>query len=92
MAGWREKHLRTEKNAPHPSLPCPPAQVAAFVDEAAAITLDIKAKCGPKLKDFKDYLAKEVPPSVKALKAKVEAFAMGFPTIGFEKATMRYKS
>lgn len=29
-------------------------------------------------------------PAIKALRAKVEEFAMSFPTIGFEKSTMRY--
>jgi hypothetical protein len=30
-------------------------------------------------------------PEIAALKADVEAFAKGFPTIGFEKAAMRYR-
>lgn len=34
----------------------------------------------------------QVPAELKALKADVEAFAMRFPTIGFEKAAMRYKN
>ncbi|PNH10619.1 hypothetical protein TSOC_002642 [Tetrabaena socialis] len=33
-----------------------------------------------------------VPASISALKKDVEAFAMRFPSIGFEKATMRYKN
>ena len=39
----------------------------------------------------RDALSKEVPPEVAALKKDVEAFAMQFPTVGFEKAEMRYK-
>jgi glycine hydroxymethyltransferase len=33
----------------------------------------------------------QVPAEIKALKAEVEEYAKAFPTIGFEKATMRYK-
>lgn len=114
------------------------AQVAAFVDAAVKITQGVKTKFGPKLKDFRDYLATNVSgprprarrsgaravaraapraallharmptlvadlaalharrsqttPEIEALKKEVEAFAMGFPTIGFEKSEMRYKS
>jgi glycine hydroxymethyltransferase len=31
-------------------------------------------------------------PEIDALKKDVETFAMRFPTIGFDKATMRYKN
>jgi hypothetical protein len=131
-------------------------RVAEFVDRAVAIAVELKKKYGPKLKDFRDALNKEVrqgcqptlcalssrhsaerlmqvvsaascgysgrvgPPSVfracfgpisgvlacpatclpaaqvpqdiLALKKDVETFAMSFPTIGFEKSAMRYKS
>jgi hypothetical protein len=30
-------------------------------------------------------------PEIEALRAEVEAFAKAFPTIGFEKASMRYQ-
>lgn len=33
----------------------------------------------------------QVPPQIQELKEEVEAFATQFPTIGFEKADMRYK-
>ncbi len=114
-------------------------QVAEFVSRAVAIAVDLKKKYGPKLKDFRDALNKEVraltvacagraaahlgvrrrrtrvcvlrktkapcgaapvivsarcqqvPAEVEALKKDVEAFATQFPTVGFEKATMRYK-
>jgi glycine hydroxymethyltransferase len=62
----------------HTLLPsCPPA-------------VDIKGKTGPKLKDFKEAVANSTP-EINALKDDVEAFAKQFPTIGFEKATMRYQ-
>ncbi len=34
----------------------------------------------------------QVPPELQQLKHDVESFATRFPTIGFEKAQMRYKS
>ena len=36
-------------------------------------------------------MAGEAPPEVAALKAEVEDFAKQFPTVGFEKASMRYQ-
>lgn len=35
-------------------------QVAEFVDRAVNIAAELKKKTGPKLKDFRDYLNKEV--------------------------------
>ncbi|KFM26246.1 Serine hydroxymethyltransferase, mitochondrial [Auxenochlorella protothecoides] len=55
------------------------------------IAKELKGKHGPKLKDFRDALATDVPPQIQELKEEVEAFATQFPTIGFEKADMRYK-
>lgn len=55
------------------------------------ISQDLKKKHGPKLKDFKAYLETNVPPEIAELKSEVEHFAKQFPTIGFEKAAMRYK-
>jgi glycine/serine hydroxymethyltransferase len=123
--------------------------VAEFVDRAVNIALAVKQHSGPKLKDFKESLDKEVraekagladacaaaacllcaaparrcpgqpaaaaamaasapgpcgaepapallpaqiPAELKQLKLDVEAFAMQFPTIGFEKGEMRYKN
>lgn len=34
----------------------------------------------------------QTPADIKALKEDVEEFATKFPTVGFEKATMRYKN
>ncbi|KAK9819885.1 hypothetical protein WJX72_003580 [[Myrmecia] bisecta] len=65
-------------------------KVAEFVDRAVGITLDLKKQAGPKLKDFKEMLEKDVPAPIAELKQDVEDFAMQFPTIGFEKARMRY--
>lgn len=65
-------------------------KVAEFVDRAVNIAIDVKKKSGGKLKEFREALNKEIPAELKALTADVEAFAKQFPTIGFEKATMRY--
>jgi glycine hydroxymethyltransferase len=65
-------------------------QVVEFFDEAVKISQDIKAETGSKLKDFKAAVDSKEYPAIKALKAKVEVFAKAFPTIGFEKKTMRY--
>uniref|UniRef100_A0A7S0RZ78 Serine hydroxymethyltransferase n=1 Tax=Chlamydomonas leiostraca TaxID=1034604 RepID=A0A7S0RZ78_9CHLO len=66
--------------------------VAGFVDRAVNIAVAVKKASGPKLKDFREALAKEIPSELKALKADVEAYATRFPTIGFEKGAMRYKN
>lgn len=62
------------------------------VCRAVAVTLELKQQSGfgPKLKDFKAALDKEVPRQVKDLKADVEEFAKQFPTIGFDKGLMKY--
>ncbi|GFH18143.1 serine hydroxymethyltransferase [Haematococcus lacustris] len=65
--------------------------VAGLVSRAVDIAVELRKASGPKLKDFREMLAKEVPAEVLALKHDVESFAMRFPTIGFEKASMRYK-
>jgi glycine hydroxymethyltransferase len=66
-------------------------QVARFVDRAVAIAIDIKGKSGPKLKDFREFLEKGIPSEITELKKEVETYASTFPTIGFEKSTMRYQ-
>lgn len=66
-------------------------KVVDCFDDAVQITQMLKEKCGPKLKDFKALVdSGEAIPEIDALKAKVESFAKNFPTIGFEKADMRY--
>merc|ERR1712151_662053 len=66
-------------------------EVADFVDRAIKIAIDLKAKVGPKLKDFRAALEEKEWPAIAELKADVEKFASAFPTIGFEASTMRYK-
>ena len=63
----------------------------SITSRAVAISIDIKNKSGPKLKDFREYLEKGVPSEIQELKKEVEAYASTFPTIGFEKSTMRYQ-
>ena len=67
--------------------------VADFVVRGIHIAKDLKAKIGPKLKDFREGLA-DAPegkfPEIDALKSEVEAFAAQFPTIGFDKAEGKY--
>ncbi|KIY99752.1 glycine hydroxymethyltransferase [Monoraphidium neglectum] len=65
-------------------------KVAEFVDRAVNIAVALKAKAGAKLKDFRDYLDKNQVPEIEALREEVEAFAKTFPTVGFEKASMKY--
>jgi glycine hydroxymethyltransferase len=42
------------------------------------------------MSDFRSLLSAEVPASILELSKEVEDFAKEFPTVGFEKATMRY--
>ena len=57
-----------------------------------AIAIDLKEKSGTKLKDFRGYLEEHgIPDEIYDLKQEVEAYASTFPTIGFEKSTMRYQ-
>ena len=68
-------------------------QVADFVDRGVAIAADIKksGKAGTKVKEFRDFVDASPPPAIAQLAADVESFAKQFPTIGFEKAEMRYQ-
>lgn len=66
-------------------------KVAEYVDRAVQIAVKAKKEAGGKLKDFRAYLDKNDVPELKQLKHEVEEFAKGFPTIGFEKGTMRYQ-
>ena len=67
-------------------------KVAEFVDRAVKIAVAVKAKTGTKLKDFRESLETAPPPELAALRHEVEVFAMRFPTIGFEKASMKYQN
>jgi glycine hydroxymethyltransferase len=67
-------------------------QVAKFFDRSVTIAASIKAKVGPKLKDFRAELAdggSHIPELVQ-LQKDVKEFSRSFPTVGFEEATMRY--
>lgn len=66
-------------------------KVAEYFDRAVQIAVKAKKEAGGKLKDFRAYLDKHDMPELKQLKHEVEEFAKGFPTIGFEKGTMRYQ-
>eukprot|EP00475_Leptophrys_vorax_P042798 TRINITY_DN8066_c0_g1_i1.p1 TRINITY_DN8066_c0_g1~~TRINITY_DN8066_c0_g1_i1.p1 ORF type:complete len:531 (+),score=29.57 TRINITY_DN8066_c0_g1_i1:84-1676(+) len=69
-------------------------KVAEFFDEAVKIAVKAKELSGPKLKDFRTAVESDpqVTAAIAALKARVEEYAKQFPTIGFEKGTMRYSS
>lgn len=62
-----------------------------FCSRAVDIAGSVKAATGGKLKDFKAALETSLPPELVQLKEEVEAYATQFPTIGFERASMRYK-
>ncbi|PON85734.1 Serine hydroxymethyltransferase [Trema orientale] len=69
-------------------------KVAEYFDAAVKLALNIKASAeGTKLKDFvttmqsNDHFQSEIA----KLRHEVEAYAKQFPTIGFEKETMRYR-
>ena len=65
-------------------------KVAEFVHRGVGIAQSLKKETGSKLKDFKEYVEKNDVKELTALKEEVEEFAKQFPTIGFEKAGMRY--
>ena len=63
-------------------------KVAEFVDRAVNIAVDVKSKT-KKLKDFRDYLDTTSVPELVALRQEVEAYAASFPTIGFERSSIK---
>lgn len=65
-------------------------QIGAFLHEALQIGLTLQEKSGPKLKDFVALL--EENEDLKALKAKVNQFAIGFPMPGFDPSAMKYNA
>ncbi|XP_050378846.1 serine hydroxymethyltransferase 2, mitochondrial [Argentina anserina] len=70
------------------------AKVAEYFDVAVKIALKIKAATkGTKLKDFVATLESDgqIQTEIAKLRHEVEQYAKEFPTIGFEKETMRYK-
>jgi len=70
-------------------------KVAEFVDRGVMITKGLKEKAdkavGNRVKDFKTYLDDAKPAEIEELGQDVMAYAKQFPTIGFEKSTMKYK-
>ncbi|XP_023001927.1 serine hydroxymethyltransferase 2, mitochondrial [Cucurbita maxima] len=69
-------------------------KVAEYFDEAVKLALKIKANSeGTKLKDFVATMQsnKDFQSEISKLRLKVEQYAKQFPTIGFEKETMKYR-
>ncbi|GKV19925.1 hypothetical protein SLEP1_g30121 [Rubroshorea leprosula] len=69
-------------------------KVAEFFDAAVQLALKIKADTeGTKLKDFVATMQSDVniQSEIAKLRHKVEEYAKQFPTVGFEKETMKYK-
>ncbi|XP_004512553.1 serine hydroxymethyltransferase, mitochondrial [Cicer arietinum] len=68
-------------------------KVAEYFDASVNLALKVKAESkGTKLKDFVEALqsSSSVQSEIAKLRHDVEEFAKQFPTIGFEKATMKY--
>nr|CAB3493298.1 unnamed protein product [Digitaria exilis] len=72
------------------------AKVADFFDAAVNLAVKIKAATtgGTKLKDFVATLQSDsnIQAEIAKLRHDVEEYAKPFPTIGFEKETMKYKN
>ncbi|KAJ3291680.1 hypothetical protein HDU79_002138 [Rhizoclosmatium sp. JEL0117] len=68
-------------------------KVSKFVIRAVEIAVGLKSKVGgTKFKDFKEYVADgSAIPEIVALKKEVVEFSKGFPTIGVEESSLRYK-
>jgi glycine hydroxymethyltransferase len=64
--------------------------IAEFLHETMLIALKIQEKSGPSLKVFLSLLKEN--DEVKALAAKVHAFAVQFPIPGFDPPTMKYQN
>ncbi|XP_024390705.1 serine hydroxymethyltransferase 1, mitochondrial [Physcomitrium patens] len=69
-------------------------KVAEYFDRAVEIAVKVKKSTGTKLKDFRNVVDTdpEVQAEIGKLKHEVEEFAKQFPTIGFEKSSMKYKN
>ncbi|KAK1351643.1 Serine hydroxymethyltransferase [Heracleum sosnowskyi] len=71
------------------------AKVAEYFDSAVKLALKIKSEAkGTKLKDFVAAMQSSAPiqSEISKLRHDVEEYAKQFPTIGFEKETMKYKN
>lgn len=70
-------------------------KVAEYFDAAVKLALKVKAETkGTKLKDFVATLSSDsnIQSEVAKLRQDVEDYAKQFPTVGFEKETMKYKN
>ncbi|KAL0872316.1 hypothetical protein Bca101_022021 [Brassica carinata] len=71
------------------------AKVAEYFDKAVKLALKVKSEAqGTKLKDFVSAMESSsgIQSEIAKLRHDVEEFAKQFPTIGFEKETMKYKN
>ncbi|KAF8092147.1 hypothetical protein N665_0423s0032 [Sinapis alba] len=71
------------------------AKVAEYFDKAVKLALKVKSEAqGTKLKDFVSAMeaSSTIQSEIAKLRHEVEEFAKQFPTIGFEKETMKYKN
>ncbi|KAF9609649.1 hypothetical protein IFM89_017828 [Coptis chinensis] len=71
------------------------AKVAEFFDVAVKLALKVKAETkGTKLKDFLATIqsSSDIQSEIAKIRNDVEEYAKQFPTIGFEKETMKYKN
>ncbi|KAK1362706.1 SHMT domain-containing protein [Heracleum sosnowskyi] len=68
-------------------------KVAEFFDAAVKLALKIKADTkGTKLKDFVETMKdKKYQSEITNIRHKVEDYVKQFPTVGFDKDTMKYK-
>ncbi|CAK61092.1 unnamed protein product (macronuclear) [Paramecium tetraurelia] len=62
------------------------AQIADFIDRGVAIAQKVKGEAGPKVQDFKDWLAKngDQHPDIQKLKKDVVSFSSQFPVPGLD--------
>jgi glycine hydroxymethyltransferase len=69
-------------------------QVTEFIHQGVELALQIQAKVGPKMPEYRAELAKagENWPQLAQLKQNVTQFARKFPAVGFDEATMKYKA
>ncbi|KAL8171801.1 hypothetical protein V2J09_023605 [Rumex salicifolius] len=66
-------------------------KVAEYFDASVKLAVKIKASAqGTKLKDFVAAMTQSES-EIKKLRSDVEEYAKQFPTVGFEKETMKYK-
>ena len=66
--------------------------VAEFLHRGVAIAKEINATAtGKKLADFKAALGAQEHAAITALRADVEAFASGFPVVGFDASEMKFQ-